>query len=1353
MAEDKRQTMSMTALNRQLRAISNCNQAMLRSEGEQELLENICRIICEDAGYHMAWVGYAEQDEAKSVTPRAWAGAEAGYLSQEGLTWGDSPAGHRPLGLAIRSGETTYAQDLFSSEYESAPWAEHALSRNYRSAIAIPLKDDDAVTFGVLCIYSAQTQAFTPDEIKLLEDLASDLAFGITTLRTRLEHKRGEEIMQARIRLLEFADAHSMDELLTATLDEIEALTGSSIGFYHFVETDQQTLTLHSWSTNTINHMCTAEGTGSHYPLDQAGVWADGVRKRRALIHNDYASLPNRKGMPEGHAEVIREVVVPIFRGEQIVAIIGVGNKATDYDESDIEILFQLGDLSWDIAARMRVEEALREQEAKFRTVADYTYDWEYWLGPNQELLYMTPSCKRITGYSRAEFEADPGLLNHIVYPADRNTVDAHLHDTDHLEDALLDFRIVHRDGDIRWITHGCQAVYRPNGQFLGHRVSNRDDTKRKEAEQQLAASEQLFRTLVENSPDHIARYDLDLRRIYMNPAIQQLFKMPVVEAIGVTPMVASPISNPERYIATIKQAIETGEELSDEFSYLGSDGELHWDSIRFTPEFDSNGKVATVLTIGSEITKKKQVEEERQAHLHFLQSLDRINRVLQEEGDIKEIMNKALDEVLDIFDCDRTYLLYPCDPEAATWSVLLERTVPEYQGDLQLSLDYPINESVASKMRAILDSDHPLRLGPGTEFPISEFLQEKFHIRSFMATALYPSVDRPWELGIQQCSYDRVWTDQEMRLFEEISRRVSDGLNSLLILRNLRHNEKELRLAASVFANSQEGILISDTDNIIIDINPAFTRLTGYTRDEAIGQNPSFMSAGKQGRQFYSEMWQAINSTGQWQGEIWNRRKTGEEYAELLSIVAVKDDKNRLRHYVGSFSDITFIKQHEADLNHLAHHDALTSMPNRRLLSDRIEQAVARANRLGARLAVVYLDLDGFKPVNDLFGHEDGDRLLVVISQRLQSLSRSDDTVARLGGDEFVLLWNDIGSNEDCIKTIERVLQNVSLPTEIEDESVSVTASIGVTLYPDDNVDADSLLRHADHAMYIAKQLGKNRYQMYDARLERQISSRADFLSKIERSLDEGQFELYYQPKVNFASGTVQGVEALLRWNEPILGLIGPNEFLPLIENDSLALRMGRWVMEQAVRQEKIWDDMGIVLPISINAFPSHLKHYTFVDDLLNAIESHWPQMPKNRLLIEIVESSDLEEMEPIEQVIKTCKEQGVGFSLDDFGTGYSSLIYLRHLSIEELKIDRTFVRDMLEDQDDEAIVLSVIRLGQTFGLRVVAEGVESTEHAQHLIDLGCHIIQGYGMGRPMPAAALQKWHSDFLANGVRMS
>jgi len=269
---------------------------------------------------------------------------------------------------------------------------------------------------------------------------------------------------------------------------------------------------------------------------------------------------------------------------------------------------------------------------------------------------------------------------------------------------------------------------------------------------------------------------------------------------------------------------------------------------------------------------------------------------------------------------------------------------------------------------------------------------------------------------------------------------------------------------------------------------------------------------------------------------------------------------------------------------------------------------------------------------------------------------------------------------------------------------------------------------------------------------LETQISARVQLLAKLASGLDKGEFALYYQPKVNCVTGKVEGVEALLRWHDPVLGLVSPKEFLPLIENDSLAFRMGRWVLEQAVRQARIWNEVGITLPISINLFPRHLQYPTLIDDLRNAITLHWPQMPPNRLLMEIIESTDLEELEPIEAVIKACLEMGIGFSLDDFGTGYSSLVYLRRLSIEELKIDQSFVRDMLEDPEDEAIVVGVIGLGQAFGLRVVAEGVEVPEQARHLVDLGCPIVQGYGLGRPMPAQAFQEWYRDFTANGLQI-
>jgi len=373
--EGRRSQEALHRLNRELRAISNCNQALLRTQDEQTLLNDICHIVCDQAGYRMACVGYAEHDAGKTIRPAAWGGFDSGYIADAKLSWAqDTPRGQGPAGVAIRSAEIVYFQDL-ANDPSMAPWRESALQHGYRSGIALPLKNESAEVFGVLLIYSAEINAFSPAEIRLLKELSGDLAFGITVLRARIERKRFERILQARLRLLEFAGAHSLDEFLTATLDEIETLTGSSIGFHHFVETDQKTLSLQSWSTNTLKSMCTAEGKGSHYPVDDAGVWVDCVRERRAVIHNDYASLAHRKGLPEGHAPVIREVVVPIFRGDQIKAIIGVGNKLENYDDSDIEIASQLGDLSWDIIERKRAEEALKNMAMKFRTIYESTSD------------------------------------------------------------------------------------------------------------------------------------------------------------------------------------------------------------------------------------------------------------------------------------------------------------------------------------------------------------------------------------------------------------------------------------------------------------------------------------------------------------------------------------------------------------------------------------------------------------------------------------------------------------------------------------------------------------------------------------------------------------------------------------------------------------------------------------------------------------------------------------------------------------------------------------------------------------------------------------------------------------------
>jgi diguanylate cyclase (GGDEF)-like protein/PAS domain S-box-containing protein len=1585
-----------------------------------------------------------------------------------------------------------------------------------------------------------------------------------------------------------------------------------------------------------------------HATLDQAccsEAIVNTVINSRNSILIDYATGPGDfSDDPYLHREAVKSIFcLPLLRQDKLNGVLYLENRQTTgaFTRERTAVLDVLASQAAISLENAYLYNDLSKSENKFRNLVQKIQAAVIVHTADTRILTANSMAQDILGLNEAQLQGKSSIdpTWHFLredgsqMPPQEYPINQVLASHKTLQNNVVGVERPDRDEPL-WILVNAIPLFDEAGSVTQVIVSFSDITERKKAEQQLAANEQLFRTLIENSPDHIARYDKELRRVYLNPAMANQFRAPLDTIIGKTSKEHTPLLDPDRYISNLRKVIETGREVADETAYRAPTDEIHWASSRFAPEFDLDGKVKFVLVISNDITEQKLAEAQRQDNLHLLESLDRINRVFQAEGDIEKIMHQALDEVLDIFECDRAFMIYPCDPEALSWSVQIERTVPSYPGvrqhgpqpmddsmssvmqalletnhpiqigpesqypitavardqfntksvmamilrpradkpwqfciqqcshervwsaqeerlleeigrrlsdglnsllitrdlcesearfrlvfestpvsiheddysavkahleslrpaygddlsgyltehpnvveecaelvhmidvnqaalrlhqaenkqtllkglrqifipetmehftkmlvslmqgethfrlesklqtltgksqeidsfisvcpgyednlgrvlvslidisslkqaelerqqhlhflesldrvnqvlnteggmqeilnhtlDVVLDIfscdraylfypadpdsptwtapiercvaqypatlgagaEIPMSDMAARQMKLVLDADRPVRGGPGNEYPVVEFLRDELNIRTFIAMPLYPKADRPWQFGIQQCAYDRIWTDQEARLLEEIGHRLSDGLNNLVITRDLReseerfrlvyentpvsiweedfskvksgldelkaqhgddlehylvahpeivkelaamvsilnvnnatlelheadnkealyeglpktfipesygafrkellalsrgetdllidsavktlrgmrrevtvsfsvcpgyeHNlskvfvslfditqrkqdEENLRLAASVFSTSQEGILISDPNNRIIDVNPAFSRLTGYSREEALGENPSFLSAGRHDTAFYQEMWQSLHDKGEWQGEIWNQRKSGQAFPELLSIVAVKDDRGRLQHYVGAFSDISMIKQHEADLDRIAHYDMLTSVPNRRLLGDRLEQAIAYTRRHGKSLAVCYLDLDGFKPINDQFGHEGGDRMLVEIAHRLQAMSRGEDTVARLGGDEFVLLWNEIGSEADCVRALERILEKVSEPMLLEDEQVSVSASIGVTLYPDDDVDADSLLRHADHAMYTAKQQGKNRYQIFDAHLERQISARSELLTMVERGLEKGELELYYQPKVDFTTGELIGLEALLRWNDPVLGLILPNEFLTLIENDSLAVRVGRMVLEKTIRQAKRWDDIGIEQPISVNIFPRHLKSRTFIDDLRNAIALHWPEMPAHRLLMEIIETSELEELEPIEEVIKECLKMGVGFSLDDFGTGYSSLVYLRRLSIEELKIDKSFVRDMLEDPDDEAIVVGVIRLGQAFGLRVVAEGVENSRQAQYLVDLGCNIVQGYALGRPMPVYAFQKWYAYYLNN-----
>ncbi|WP_428604414.1 EAL domain-containing protein [Sedimenticola sp.] len=553
-----------------------------------------------------------------------------------------------------------------------------------------------------------------------------------------------------------------------------------------------------------------------------------------------------------------------------------------------------------------------------------------------------------------------------------------------------------------------------------------------------------------------------------------------------------------------------------------------------------------------------------------------------------------------------------------------------------------------------------------------------------------------------------------------------------------LEHSQENLHLAQQVIKASRDGIMVTDAKGFIQSVNPAFTRITGYSAEESIGNTPALLKSGRHDTAFYQKMWSAVHNDGYWAGEVWNRRKNGEIYPEWLSINAIRNHKGEITKLAAILSDITDRKKSEEQIKNLAYYDVLTGLPNRRLFHDRLKVAIANAHRHNHLLGMVFIDLDLFKRINDTLGHSTGDQLLVEVAQRIQNEMREGDTAARMGGDEFTLLLQEIDDADAAVAMVHRVINAISRPITLANNTLYITASIGISIYPYDGNNSETLIRNADTAMYRAKDDGRNSYQLYTATMNATSLEHLAMESNLRKAIKDQEFTLHYQAKVMAGSGKVTGVEALIRWQHAELGYISPALFIPLAENIGIIPELGDWVMQTAINQCREWIQMGMDgFRIAVNVSARQLIQSNFSEQVIAMLNA--AEVAPHYLELELTESALMERPDDVVPMLTALKSRGVHISVDDFGTGYSNFGYLKRLPINKLKIDLSFIRDVPTNQDDSELVSAMIAMAHKLSLSVVAEGVENRQQVEFLKRHQCDELQGYFITRPMPAKSIE--------------
>jgi len=806
----------------------------------------------------------------------------------------------------------------------------------------------------------------------------------------------------------------------------------------------------------------------------------------------------------------------------------------------------------------------------------------------------------------------------------------------------------------------------------------------RKQAEETL----RLYERMVSCMPDHLSVLDRDYRYLAVNDTYLQHHGLAREAIIGHS---VAELLGQTVFDTRVKEKLDrclAGERVhySDWFDFPTTG--LRFVDVTYTPYHDDSGQITGVIVASRDLTDLEQ------AHQALMETETRYRLMVDQMADaffVTDLNGRIVD-----------VNQRACDTLGYTRAELLDLSVLDVEQDFDLAGATALWEALQPGQSVTIQGRH--RRKDGTAFPV----EIRLSCIELNGQRLLPA------------------------LAHDISERVQA--------------EEKLRQAAVVFDNAQEGVMVTDRNARILAVNPAFCEITGYDEAEVLGETPAKFKSGRHDTAFYQAMWSALSETGRWQGEVWDRRRDGEVYPKWLSISAVRDATGQIVRYVSLFADITHLKESEARLEHLAHFDVLTELPNRLLFTSRLEHAVEQARRHGRHIALLFLDLDRFKTVNDSLGHPAGDELLIAVAQRIRTRLRDEDTLARLGGDEFVILLEQLDEAQMAAIVAQDVLRELAAPVQLSGgHEVFIGASIGISLFPDDADNAMRLVSSADAALYQAKEQGRNTYRFYTEALTTAANEHLALETRLRRGLERGEFVLHYQPLIDAHSGRPIGVEALVRWQPPGEALVPPDKFIPIAEETGLIVPLGEWILRTACAQARAWLDAGLApLVMAVNLSGRQFQAADMAE-LVRAVLLD-TGLPARFLELELTESVIMEQADQAIATLDALKSLGVRLAIDDFGTGYSSLAYLKRFPIDKLKIDRSFVDGLADDSNDREIAATIIAMARSLNLEVLAEGVETEQQLAFLRLYGCDQYQGYLFSKPIPADEIERWLPSFV-------